>query len=195
MQHWSLVELTVQNATLAWTLAFTIHHSLTCIPFTRGGGRVRNSHNTLDNNSYNTSQDGSGGSSSSTAGVAGSVGVEVVGLAQLHPNLSGHQELPFMRLLATSSLGRSMLRPLLRSERSYGNTGMQNFMMAVTSISVLTSALVCICNAKSATGLCCWLQLRMVVVEAARSWLQGGWCVVQMLLPPLLVLLLLRHAL
>lgn len=42
--------------------------------------------------------------------------VEVVGLALLHPNLSGHQVPPFTRLLGGSSLGRSMLRPLLRSE-------------------------------------------------------------------------------
>ncbi len=42
--------------------------------------------------------------------------LQVLGLALLHPNLSGHQVPAFVRLLAGSSLGRSMLRPLLRSE-------------------------------------------------------------------------------
>jgi hypothetical protein len=42
--------------------------------------------------------------------------VEVLGLVLLHPNLSGRQVPAFTRLLAGSSLGRSMLRPLLRSE-------------------------------------------------------------------------------
>jgi len=51
------------------------------------------------------------GSSSGTA-----VDIQVVGLVLLHPNLSGHQVPAFTRLLAGSSLGRSMLRPLLRSE-------------------------------------------------------------------------------
>lgn len=41
---------------------------------------------------------------------------DVAGLVLLHPNLSGHQVPPFTRLLAGSSLGRSMLRPLLKSE-------------------------------------------------------------------------------
>jgi hypothetical protein len=90
-------------------------------PSPRGGSRLSRSFNS-NNNSYG-SQDG-GGSSDGAAAAAGggagsSIGVEVVGLALLHPNLSGHQVPPFTRLLAGSSLGRSMLRPLLRSEVSY----------------------------------------------------------------------------
>ena len=42
----------------------------------------------------------------------------MLALVLLHPNLSGHQVPAFTRLLAGSSLGRSMLRPLLRSEVS-----------------------------------------------------------------------------
>ncbi|KAI8468324.1 MAG: hypothetical protein J3K34DRAFT_523032 [Monoraphidium minutum] len=42
--------------------------------------------------------------------------VEVVGVALLHPRLTGHVVSGFTRLLARAKLGRAMLRPLLRSE-------------------------------------------------------------------------------
>jgi hypothetical protein len=96
-------------------------------PSPRGGSRLSRTNN---NNNINTNYGGSssvtssgGGDDGAALGAAaaaadGSVGVEVVGLALLHPNLSGHQVPPFTRLLASSSLGRSMLRPLLRSEVS-----------------------------------------------------------------------------
>ena len=40
----------------------------------------------------------------------------VIGLALLHPNLSGQMGPALSRLLARSKLGRSILRPLLRTE-------------------------------------------------------------------------------
>lgn len=40
----------------------------------------------------------------------------VVGLALLHPNLSGQMGPALSRLLSRSKLGRSILRPLLRTE-------------------------------------------------------------------------------
>lgn len=58
----------------------------------------------------------SGGSSPWGSGSGSAVDIQVVGQVLLHPNLSGHQVPAFTRLLAGSSLGRSMLRPLLRSE-------------------------------------------------------------------------------
>jgi hypothetical protein len=45
-----------------------------------------------------------------------SAAVHVEGMVLLHPSLSGHQVSAFTRLLVGSSLGRSMMRPLLRSE-------------------------------------------------------------------------------
>eukprot|EP00775_Hariotina_reticulata_P013357 gene13357-13485_t len=53
---------------------------------------------------------------SSCGSDAESAAVHVEGMALLHPNLSGHQVSAFTRLLVGSSLGRSMMRPLLRSE-------------------------------------------------------------------------------
>jgi hypothetical protein len=41
---------------------------------------------------------------------------EVVGLALLHPSLSGQMGPALSRLLSRSKLGRSILRPLLRTE-------------------------------------------------------------------------------
>lgn len=41
---------------------------------------------------------------------------DILGIGLLHPSLSGHQVPTFTRLLAKSKLGRSMLRPLLRTE-------------------------------------------------------------------------------
>lgn len=40
----------------------------------------------------------------------------VLGVVLLHPNLSGVMGPAFSRLLARSKLGRSILRPLLRTE-------------------------------------------------------------------------------
>lgn len=69
--------------------------------------------------SNSSSGDGGGGGSGGSSGAGGdhaAVDIKVAGLVLLHPNLSGHQVPAFTRLLAASSLGRSMLRPLLRSE-------------------------------------------------------------------------------
>lgn len=53
---------------------------------------------------------------SSSSVVSNESSVQVCGLGLLHPSLSGHQIPAYTRLLSASVLGRSMLKPLLRSE-------------------------------------------------------------------------------
>lgn len=57
---------------------------------------------------------------SSVSSLAGSAVLreppQIAGLVLLHPNLSGHLVSAFARLLSKTQLGRSMLRPLLRTE-------------------------------------------------------------------------------
>lgn len=53
---------------------------------------------------------------SSSSVVSNESSVQVCGLGLLHPSLSGHQVPAYTRLLSASVLGRSMLKPLLRSE-------------------------------------------------------------------------------